>query len=186
MKKYLIFALTFGFCLLQFPAPYSTISAQMTIQDILNKNKTQVQGQRDQFDADKSNIMRSDKEIKTLMDQTLSDIKKRNLNFKVELTEQMKYEISDITGAKAPVRDEKEVQKERDAAVEQWNALLKKLGLADNKRKLEEQKRLEEEQKRLNEEKRLAEEKKKADEKAKELKRIAEEQKKLDEAKRLS
>jgi C1A family cysteine protease len=98
----------------------------------------------------------------------------------------MQYEISDITGAKAPNRNEKEVQKEREAAVEQWNALLKKLGLADNKQKLEEQKRLEEEQKRLNEEKRLAEEKKKTEEKAKELKRIEEEQKKLDEAKRLS
>ena len=161
MKRHFIFISALTFCLLPLCALHFTISAQVTRQQIL-----------DQFQSDKSRIMRSNEEITALMDQTLADIKKRNLKFKVELNEQMKYEIASITGAKAPVIDEKTMQKEWDEARKRWDEILKK----DEKRQKEEQKRLEEEQKRLDEAKRLAEEEKKAQE----LKRLAEEQKKLD------
>ena len=178
MKKYFIITLAAVFCLLQFPVSHPTIFAQMTIQQI-----------KDQFQADKSKITRSNEEINKLMDQTLADIKKRNLSFKVAITEQMKYEIADITGAKRPSVDDKAVKKEWDKASQQWKDILKNLGLADSKqRKLEEQKRLEEEQKRLEEEKkRLAEEKRLADEQKKaEDKRIADEKKKAEELKRIT
>ena len=171
MKKYLIFTLALVFCLLQFPMSHSTIFAQMTRQQIL-----------DQFQADKGRIQRTNEEQRKLMNQITADIKKRNLKFIVELTEQMKYEIADITGAKSPDVDEDAVQVQWTQALNQWNALLKSLGLTDSKQKQEEQRRLEAEQKRLDEERRLAEEKKKAEEakEAQDKKRAAEEQKKLD------
>ncbi len=66
------------------------------------------------FKEDKNKITRSHEEITSLMSNILSDIKKRNLKYRVELNEMMKYRISEITGNKPPSKREIEkLEKER-------------------------------------------------------------------------
>ncbi len=66
------------------------------------------------FKSDKDKITRSQGEIKALMKGIISDIKKKNLKFRVELNEMMKYRISEITGNKPPKPEEmKRFERER-------------------------------------------------------------------------
>ncbi|HOP29085.1 MAG TPA: C1 family peptidase [Spirochaetota bacterium] len=65
------------------------------------------------FEQDKKNVVRSPEEMKSMMNDILGDIKKKNLKFRVELNEMMKYKISEITGSKPPSEDE--IKRKEDA-----------------------------------------------------------------------
>ena len=58
------------------------------------------------FQQDKKSITRTHEEMTSLMTDIVDDIKKRNLKFRVELNEMMKYKISEITGSKPPSDEE--------------------------------------------------------------------------------
>ncbi len=134
----------------------------------------------DQFEKDKKSITRDQKEIKRLMNDTLKDIKTRNLKFRVELNEMMKYEISQITGAKPPKKlddearkkaeenekeEKKQIIRRREMEIERKKAEMKKaeeLRRADELKKADELRKAEEKKKA--DDLRKAEEKKRADE----------------------
>ena len=111
------------------------------------------------FKQDKQQIGRTDKEIKETMDAVISDLKKKNMKFRVELNEMMKYKIAEITGVKPPSEDEIKRKEE------------------ESRKKEEDLRRQQEEKKRLDELKRQDEERRKRDE----LRRQQEERKKRDE-----
>ena len=98
------------------------------------------------FREDKKRIGRTDKEIKDTMKKIVDDLKKKNMKFKVELNEMMKYKISEITGTKPPSEDElkkKEEERRRKEELEKEKA---------EKRKRDELRRQEEERKKREEE----------------------------------
>jgi len=158
---------------------------------------------RAQYEREKKQIVRGPEEVKRLMKEVITDIKKRNLKFRVELNEQMRYEISQITGADRPDNLEKDAQVRYGWGNRQWKKFLSKYqkyfgkkkrrepdkeDLERKRRLAEEEKRLEEERRKLEEKKRLAEDKKRDEERkklAEEEKRLAEEKKRLEEKKKL-
>jgi len=165
-----------------------------------NMSRTDI---RNRYEKDREGIMRSQEEMKQLMKGIVADIKERNLKFRVELNEQMKYEIARITGAKEPEEIEKDasvrwgwgqrqwkryfgtyydILGRKKAEDEQQEQLERRRKLAENEKKLEEQRR------RLEEERRLAEDKQREQEEATRLaeeeKRLAQERKRLDEEKK--
>ena len=170
------------------------LSAQSSIEDI-----------KKQFQEGKSNILRTNKEMQDIHKAILDDIKNRNLNFKTEINEQMKYAIASITGLNAKDISQKDIESQYAKGNKQWGDFLKKRK-ADNDKKRQElenkHKQLNDNNKRLNdtekdynerknkynddinkfgandqERKRLEEEKKKLED---DLKRLQEEKKKLE------
>ncbi len=136
------------------------------------------------FQSDREAIQRSNEEIKELMSQTLADIKKRNLKFKAELTEQMKYKIADITGAETPEGLERDASVKWNISSNEWDSFKKKYShlFRDRKKEREaERRKAEEKRKRLEEQKRLAEERKRLEEKKRLEKEMAELEKKENE-----
>ena len=71
-------------------------------------NSQSVSDIKARFQADKENIQRSYLDMQNIHKDTVADIKARNLKFKVEITEQMKYQISQITGASIDETDRKD------------------------------------------------------------------------------
>ncbi len=135
------------------------------------------------FEEDKNSITRSYGEMREIHKQNLALVKEKNLKFKVAITEQMKYDLSRITGADCEEVSEEEATVQWKNGMELWNSILnlyidssgKLARKASDKRKKqieEEQKKLEEEQKKLEQEKQEAEKK--------EQQRIEEEKKKLE------
>jgi len=98
------------------------------------------------FEQDKKSVVRSPEEMKSMMNDILSDIKKKNLKFRVELNEMMKYKISEITGSKPPSEDE--IKRKEDARRKKEEYERRQ---AEKKRQ-EELKRQEEERKRREQE----------------------------------
>ncbi len=137
--------------------------------------KDEVQNIKNQSKENIQKIGRSDKEIRETMKAILADQKKKNYKFKVELTEMMKYKISEITGTKPPSEDELkklEEEKRKKEEMERINS---------EKKKQEELKRLEEERKRREDEINKESDRKKQEE----LKRQEEERRKQEDKKRL-
>jgi C1A family cysteine protease len=156
------------------------------------------------FQDDKSKILRSQTEMQGIHKKTLEDIKARNLSFKVELNEMMKYQIASITGLDASNISQKEVQSQWSDGLKMWDNFLKnnkknyddmRKSLTENtklmsddeknyqKRKKENEdslakKKDEEERKRLEEEKKKLEEEQKLIEERK--KQLEEEKKRLE------
>jgi len=96
------------------------------------------------FKQDKQSITRSHEEMTALMGNILEDIRKRNLKFRVELNEMMKYQISEITGSKPPSREEIRRQEEELKKQEE-------LRRKEEERKRQEQMRQEELERKRNE-----------------------------------
>jgi len=126
------------------------------------------------FEQDKKSVVRSPEEMKSMMNDIVSDIKKKNLKFRVELNEMMKYKISEITGSKPPSEDE--IKKKEDARRKKEELERKQ---AEKKRQ-EELKRQEEERKRREQEIEKERDRKKQEE----LRRQEEERQKQEEMKR--
>ena len=141
----------------------SVSDAQYTTKDeILNR-----------FKQDKQRIGRTDEEIRATMKKVVEDLKKKNMKFKVELNEMMKYKIAEITGTKPPSEDElkrKEEERRRKEEIEKEK---------EEMRKQDELRRQEEERKKREEEIN----KEKDREKQEELKRKEEERRKQEEKK---
>ncbi len=126
------------------------------------------------FEQDKKSVVRSPEEMKSMMNDIVSDIKKKNLKFRVELNEMMKYKISEITGSKPPSEDE--IKKKEDARRKKEELERKQ---AEKKRQ-EELKRQEEERKRREKEIEKESDRKKQEE----LRRKEEERREQEELKR--
>ena len=110
------------FCLVAFPvfifaAVYMAmeLSAQSAIDDIKKR-----------FQEDKNKILRSLKEQQDIHKQILDDIKSRNLSFKTELNEKMKYSIESITGLNTQSLSKKDIQDQYAKGKKQWEDLVKK------------------------------------------------------------
>ncbi len=106
----------------------------------LYAQETTIEGIKEQFRKDKKNIMRSNREVRILMKKILKDIKDKNLKFRVELNEQMKYMIADITGAKPPHKiDDDARKKEGELKRDKKKDELRRKGIEDdlNKEKKE-------------------------------------------------
>ena len=172
------------------------LSAQSAIDDIKNRMK-----------EEKSKILRSNKEIQEIHKQIIDDIKKRNLSFRTEINEKMKYSIESITGLNAQDLSKADIDSQYNQGKKQWEDLMKKRKTdndkkrrdLDNRRKQfnENNKRLSDDEKNYNnrknkhngdsnridnntgdqERKRLEEEKQKLDN---DLKRLQDEKSKLE------
>lgn len=163
-------------------------------------HKQSVSDIKKRFEQDKQNIQRSYLEMQQIHKQTVADIKARNLKFKVEINEQMKYHLSQITGADSGDVSAKDAQVQWSTGKSEWDKFIaryrditgkefskRKQNLdSEEKRIAEEKKRLAEEQKKLEEQQkldaeraRLAEEKRQLEEREK---RLAEEKEKLEQA----
>ena len=170
---------------------FNAFAQKTTKEDILKRYK-----------QDKESFSRSPDEINTMMKGIVSDIKERNLKYKVELNEMMKYKISQITGSRPPSEDEikkkederrkrEELERKKDEEQKKKDELERQ---KDEKRRQEELKRLEDERKKREEEinkerdrKKQEELKRQEDEKRKqedEKLRKNEEQRRQDELKR--
>lgn len=144
---------------------------------------------KSRFNADKENITRSYAEQKKIHQENIALIKAKNLKFKVALNGQLKYQLSQITGADCEDITEKEASVQWTFGQNLWKNFLSLYKDANNRliRRRDEEKRreLEKNQKKLEEEqKRLEDEKKKAnseekDRIEKEQREIADEQKRL-------
>jgi C1A family cysteine protease len=99
-----------------------------------------------QFDQDKQNITRNQDEIKSLMNGILSDIRSKNLKFRVEINEMMQYLISQITGNMPPSQDEIKRKEDERRKKEEADRQI------EEKRKQDEQKRLDAERKKRDDE----------------------------------
>jgi len=109
LKKSVLFIM----CLILFSAMAGTTIFSLTGKSAYAQYTT-MDDIKKRFKSDKSKITRSHEEITSLMKNVISDIKKRNLKFKVELNEMMKYRISEITGCKSPSKRELErLERER-------------------------------------------------------------------------
>ncbi|HOP64481.1 MAG TPA: C1 family peptidase [Spirochaetota bacterium] len=126
------------------------------------------------FEQDKKNVVRSPEELKSMMNNILGDIRKKNLKFRVELNEMMKYKISEITGSKPPSEDELKKKEEERRRKEE---LARK---KEEKRRQDELRRQEEERKRREDEINRERNRKKQEE----LRRQEEERRKREDAKR--
>jgi hypothetical protein len=80
---------------------------------------------RQRYEEERGRILRSPDEIKKLMNESISDIKKRNLKYRVEINEQMKYKIAQITGASCPDTIEEEASVQWNYGNEQWRLFMK-------------------------------------------------------------
>ena len=90
-----------------------------------------------QFEQNKKAIMRDQNEVKQLMYATLNYIKASNMKFRVELNEMMKYQISEITGAKPPKKiDDDARRKEQENQADAQKDLLRRKGIIDERDKL--------------------------------------------------
>lgn len=154
---------------------FFTVSSSVLNAQKSKSIKDEMQNLKNQTQQDIQTIGRSNKEINELMKQIISDQKKKNYKFKFEITEMMKYKISEITGTKPPSQNDlKKLEEERrkKEEAERLNA---------EKKKQEELKRLEEERKRREDEiNREADRKRKE-----ELKRQEEERQRQEDKKRL-
>ncbi len=146
---------------------------------------------RRRYEKERSQILRDPKEINRLMKGILTNIKKKNLKFRVELTEIMRYKIAEVTGAKPPSNLDNMANVQFSFGKKTWERYMSKLDryierrYRNEDRELErEMKRLEEEERRLDqEEKRLEEERRKQE---RERKRAEEDIRKDEEKKRLA
>jgi len=145
----LIFSMIIALLVVTAGGGFNAFAKATTKEDILKRYK-----------QDKESFSRSPEEINAMMKGIVSDIKERNLKYKVELNEMMKYKIAEITGSRPP--DEDEVKK-----------------LEDARRKKEELERRKEEERKKKEELELKREEKRRQD---ELKRLEEERKKREEA----
>ncbi len=149
---------------------------------------------RRRYEQDRSTILRDPREINRLMKEMISNIKKKNLKFRVELTEIMRYKIAEVTGAKTPGNLNSAANVQFSFGRKRWEQYIRKYNrfierrygseereLEQDRRRLEEEeRRLEREEKKLEEERRKQEwEKKRAEEerrKDEEKRRLAEEE----------
>jgi C1A family cysteine protease len=134
------------------------------------KKLSDVKGEiRNMFNQQKQDIHAETERLKAQLKGIQDDIKKRNLKFKVELTEIMKYKISEITGAKPPDDIEKQAKVQYDLGGFNFGDLFgtqKKSSSAADKRKKQqglqkkeqERKRNEDLKKRQEEQKRFEDE----------------------------
>ncbi len=99
LPVFLAASLLSSLLLIQVQSEYTKAYAGYTTKDDILKK----------FRKDKSSIKRSHEEVTQMMDGIIADIKKRNLKFRVELNEMMKYKITEITGNKPP--SEREIKK---------------------------------------------------------------------------
>jgi C1A family cysteine protease len=81
---------------------------------------------KEQFLKDKSNILRDPMKVQTLMSEIISDIKKKNLTYRVELTEMMQYEINQITGATPPKKVTRDAKVQFRFSSKRWSNFMKK------------------------------------------------------------
>ncbi|MCU0846990.1 MAG: C1 family peptidase [Spirochaetes bacterium] len=128
----------------------------------------------DNIKSDREKLVKTPDELRKMLTEVRNEIKNRNLKFRVELNEMMKYNIAQITGADIPQNLEKEARVQSSRGERMWKEFMKQymLQLQDqnnqNKKKKsksyeyrkkdqysykkkqddEEQKRLEEERKR--------------------------------------
>ena len=79
---------------------------------------------RTRFEEERDRIRRTPQEIRQLMNATIADIKKRNLKFRVELNEQMKFRIAEITGASCPDSLEREATVQWSYGNQDWDRLM--------------------------------------------------------------
>ena len=156
---------------------FNAFAQRTTKEDILNRYK-----------QDREAFTRSPDEINAMMKGIISDIKERNLKYKVEINEMMKYKISEITGSRPPSEDE--IKKKEDARRKKEELERKKEAERLKKEELElqkEEKRRQEELKRLEEERKKREEaiKREQDRKKREEMKRQEEEKRRQEDERL-
>jgi len=78
------------------------------------------------FLKDKGSILRTKSEIKNLMNKIIYDLKKRNLSYKVKITNIMKYKIAEITGATVPEDMDHQVKVQGSLGDELWNQYMKR------------------------------------------------------------
>lgn len=146
---------------------------------------------RRKYEKDRSTILRDPGEISRLMKNTVADIKKKNLKFRVELTEIMRYKIAEVTGAKPPRNLDSSANVQFSFGRKSWSRYLRKFNSYSDRRYRNEEReldretrRLEEEERRLKrEEKRLAEERRKQE---LEKRRAEQERRKEEERRRLA
>jgi C1A family cysteine protease len=119
------------------------------------------------YKQDRESFMKSPDEVNSEMKKIISDIKERNLKYKVELNEMMKYKISQITGSKPPSDDE--IKKKEDERRKREEL---------ERKKYEERKKKEELERKKNELERQREEKRRQEE----LKRLEDERKRREDA----
>lgn len=160
-----------------------------TAQAAQSNIQSQIDDIKKKFSEDKEAIGRSYAEQNKIHQENLALIKAKNLKFKVAITEQMKYNLSQITGADCEDIKESEVVAQWSFGRQLWNTFLSLYIDADGKlRRRQQQERkddLEESKRKLEEEKkRLEEEKKKADEEKR--KQLEKEQKELEEYQKLN
>jgi len=64
----------------------------------------------ERYQNEKKKILRGPKEIQKMMKKIINDIKKNNRKYRVAVTEQMKYHLSQVTGAKIPANFEQKAK----------------------------------------------------------------------------
>jgi C1A family cysteine protease len=146
---------------------------------------------RRKYEKDKSTILRDPREINRLMKDMIVNIKKKNLKFRVELTEIMRYKIAEVTGAKPPRNLDNTANVQFSFGRKKWSRYMRKLDRFIDGRYRNEERELEREMRRLKEEERLLEreEKRLEEEKRRQewaRKRAEEERDKEEERKRLA
>ncbi|MCP4132889.1 MAG: hypothetical protein GY754_18125 [bacterium] len=145
---------------------------------------------RDQFEKERDKIRRGPKEVKRLMNKTIKDIKDRNLKFRVELNEMMKYKIAEITGAEPPRNLEREAKVQFSFGNRKWDQFFGKYKRYFKKKKKSNYRERERKRKELAaRERRLAEDRRRNEERrrrAERQKRLEDERKQQEEAKRLA
>lgn len=114
------------------------------------------------YKQDRESFMKSPEEVNSEMKKIVSDIKERNLKYKVELNEMMKYKIAQITGSRPPSEDE--IKKKEDERRKREELERKK---EEERKKKEELERKKDELERQKEEKRRQEELKRLEEERK-------------------
>jgi len=102
------------------------LSAQSAIDDI----KSRIQ-------EEKGKILRSNKDMQDIHRQILDDIKKRNLSFKAEINEKMKYSIESITGLNTQNLSKKDIESQYSQGKKQWEDLMR-MHRADNDKRRQE------------------------------------------------
>ncbi len=120
---------------------------------------------RNMFNQQKHDINAETERLKAQLKGIQDDIKKRNLKFKVELTEIMKYKISEITGAKPPDDIEKQAKVQYDLGGFNFGELFgtqkKYSSSAERRRKQQQELQRKEQERKRNEELRKRQEEQK-------------------------
>jgi C1A family cysteine protease len=112
---------------------------------------------RRRYEKDKSAILRDPGEINRLMKEMITSIKKKNLKFRVELTEIMRYKIAEVTGAKPPRNLDNIAHVQFSFGRKKWARYMKRFDRFINRRYRNEERELEREMRRLEEEERRLE-----------------------------